>query len=133
VVLSVVVFGGRAGGLSWASTVSPSGQGSPSTRASREERNEEKGLPVYFLMNDSDRAMHIYLAGEFVTVDLATEGLDQILPYQPDQSICAVYFLCWTVGIKFHLFNSQPSITDPSVRVSYRFISNEDLIRTLGL
>jgi hypothetical protein len=92
VVLSVVVFGGRAGGLSWASTAPPSGQGSPSARASRGERNEEKGLPIYFLMNDSDRAMHIYLAGEFATVDLATEGLDQILPYQPDQSICAVCF-----------------------------------------
>jgi hypothetical protein len=92
------------------------------------------GLSVYFLMNDSDRAMHIYLAGEFATVDLAIEGLDQILPLQPDQSICAVcFFLCWTVGIKFHSFNSRSSITDPSVRVSYRFISNEDLIRTLGL
>jgi hypothetical protein len=85
-------------------------------------------------MNDSDRAMHIYLAGEFATVDLATEGLDQILSHQPDQSLCAVcFFLCWTVGIKFHLFNSRPSITDPPVRLSYRFISDEDLIRTLGL
>jgi hypothetical protein len=62
-----------------------------------EQGREEwrKGLPVYFLMNDSDRAMHIYLAGEFATVDLAIEGLDQILPYQPDQSICAV---CFCVG-----------------------------------
>ena len=76
--------------------------------------------------------MPIYLAGEFATMDLATKGLDQILPYQPDQSICAVCF-CGTVGIEFHLFNSRPSITDPSVRVSYRFITDEDLIRTLGL
>jgi hypothetical protein len=36
--LSAMVFGGRAGGQSWASTVPPSGQGSPSARASREER-----------------------------------------------------------------------------------------------
>jgi hypothetical protein len=45
--------------------------------------------------NGSDRATHIYLVGEFATVDLAMEGLDQILPYQPDQSICAV---CFCVG-----------------------------------
>jgi hypothetical protein len=46
--LGAHAVGGRAGGWSWASTAPPSGQGSPSARACREERNEERACPSIF-------------------------------------------------------------------------------------